>query len=128
VREAEGHPGGYERADANPAAIGLLGFGLLAVILFVVLWALALYAFLSSRPFRAGSFLAGIPIATPAPRLQSNPAGDYQKLRGEQEALLHTYGWADKKSGLVRIPIERAMELIAERGLPARGGKVKEDQ
>jgi hypothetical protein len=33
---------------------------------------------------------------------------------------LQSYGWIDQQKGVVRIPIERAMELTAERGLPVR--------
>jgi len=39
----------------------------------------------------------------------------------EQESKqLNTYGWVDSKSGVVRIPVDQAMKLLAERGLPAR--------
>jgi hypothetical protein len=38
--------------------------------------------------------------------------------RESEEARLRTYGWVDKEAGLVRIPINRAMALIAEKGLP----------
>ena len=36
---------------------------------------------------------------------------------------LETYGWIDRKNGIIRIPIERASELIARQGLPSRQGK-----
>jgi hypothetical protein len=39
-----------------------------------------------------------------------------------QEEKLNTYDYIDKQAGTVRIPIERAMELIAQRGLPVRDG------
>lgn len=39
-------------------------------------------------------------------------------LRAAETELLNTYGWIDQEAGVVRIPIDRAMELIAERGLP----------
>jgi hypothetical protein len=35
---------------------------------------------------------------------------------------LSSYGWVDREAGIVRIPIDRAMDLLAERGLPARAG------
>ena len=41
-------------------------------------------------------------------------------LRARQDAELNSYGWIDRSNGVVRIPIERAMDLIAQRGLPAR--------
>jgi hypothetical protein len=42
------------------------------------------------------------------------------KLRIEQRAQLNSYGWIDQSNGVVRIPIERAMDLLAKRGLPTR--------
>jgi hypothetical protein len=39
-------------------------------------------------------------------------------METEERAALTTYGWVDRKSGVVRMPIERAMELLVERGLP----------
>ena len=56
----------------------------------------------------------------PEPRLQTNPRQDLSNLRAREDALLNSYGWVDKNTGVVRIPIERAMQLIVERGLPTR--------
>jgi hypothetical protein len=44
-----------------------------------------------------------------------------QEMVTEQEAILNSYGWVDKEAGVVRIPIERAIELTLERGLPPQG-------
>ncbi len=57
--------------------------------------------------------------APPAPRLQVAPAADLGRLRAREDALLHGYSWADRDAGVVRIPIERAIELLASRGLPS---------
>jgi hypothetical protein len=38
----------------------------------------------------------------------------------QEEKTLHSYGWVDQRAGVVRIPIDRAMELVAQRGLPTR--------
>jgi len=56
----------------------------------------------------------------PGPRLQRNPVQDMQQMQTEQDAILNSYGWVDKNAGVVRIPIERAIELTLERGLPTR--------
>jgi hypothetical protein len=56
----------------------------------------------------------------PLPRLQLNPPQDLRALRAAEDAVLHSYAWVDRAAGVVRIPIERAMELTLERGLPAR--------
>jgi len=50
----------------------------------------------------------------PEPRLQVSPAQDLKELRAAEDAMLHSYGWVDQQAGVVRIPIERAMELLAE--------------
>jgi hypothetical protein len=49
------------------------------------------------------------------------PEDDLAALRAQEDDQLNHYGWIDKKAGIVRIPIERAMELTAARGLPVRG-------
>jgi hypothetical protein len=56
----------------------------------------------------------------PGPRLQTDPHRDLQELLGAENAILESYSWVDREAGIVRIPIGRAMELLAERGLPAR--------
>jgi hypothetical protein len=53
-----------------------------------------------------------------SPRLETNERSEIAKFRLEEEQRLHSYGWADQSAGVVRIPIERAMELVAQRGLP----------
>ncbi len=56
----------------------------------------------------------------PEPRLQTNPRQDLKDMRAQEDALLHSYGWVDKNAGVVRIPIDEAIKLTLERGLPAR--------
>ena len=55
----------------------------------------------------------------PTPRLQTDDGNqDLTDLHAREDLLLDHYSWADQSQGKVRIPIERAMELIAQRGLP----------
>lgn len=54
----------------------------------------------------------------PQPRLEKNERLEINDFRLEEERTLNSYGWVDEKAGIVHIPIERAMRLIAERGLP----------
>jgi hypothetical protein len=56
----------------------------------------------------------------PAPSLQQTPWADLTKLRAEETAYLHGYGWVDQKAGIGRIPIDRAKALLLEKGLPVR--------
>ena len=43
-----------------------------------------------------------------------------ERLRAADDATLTSYGWVDRKSGIVRIPIDRAIDLLAARGLPSK--------
>lgn len=49
----------------------------------------------------------------PVPRLQVAPTEELQRLRADEKAQLEGYAWVDRSRGLIRIPIERAMELLA---------------
>lgn len=55
----------------------------------------------------------------PEPRLQESPVRDMAELDARQRALLESYGWVDRQKGVVRIPIDRGIELMATRGLRA---------
>jgi hypothetical protein len=52
--------------------------------------------------------------------LQVDPGADLDQVRGTQEEMLNSYGWVDKASGTVHVPIDRAMDLLIERKLPVR--------
>jgi hypothetical protein len=120
----------HEESDINVRAI--LGTGaaliVLAVVIGAVVW--ALFAFLSNR--EAQGAMTEFPLASgqaqrlpPEPRLQTDPREDLRALRQSEDNALQSYGWIDKDAGVVRIPIDQAMKLTLERGLPVRaeGGK-----
>ncbi len=55
----------------------------------------------------------------PTPRVQTDDGNqDVADLHEREDLLLDNYSWVDQSKGTLRIPIERAMELIAQRGLP----------
>jgi hypothetical protein len=56
----------------------------------------------------------------PGPRLQVNAPKDLADYLSQQQHALDTYGWVDQKAGVVRIPIDRAMDLLVQKGLPVR--------
>jgi hypothetical protein len=53
-------------------------------------------------------------------RSEQIQVSDYGKQLRQQDKTLASYDWVDQKNGLVRIPIDRAMDLLAQRGLPVR--------
>ncbi len=63
----------------------------------------------------------------PGPRLQIAPAKDLDDVRAAEDSVLYNYGWVVRDAGVVRIPIERAIELVVQRGLPVRSaGEIEE--
>jgi hypothetical protein len=115
---------GYETRDVSVSGVGWFALGLAISICLILFLSAGLYKF-----FRAEHPSLDSPsrinleprMIAPPPRLQSSPAIDLEKFRALEEAKLNSYGWIDKNAGIIRIPIDRAMDLIAERGLPTRG-------
>lgn len=56
----------------------------------------------------------------PAPQLEIDERTELNGIRQREEDTLSTYGWVDQNAGTVHIPIDRAMDLLAQRGLPVR--------
>ena len=62
----------------------------------------------------------------PAPRLQTSPADDLTQMRRAEDRALHRYRWIDKERGIVQLPIDRAMSLLLEEGLPETKAEMPE--
>ena len=52
--------------------------------------------------------------------MQINERTELNDIRKREEDILSTYGWVDQNAGTVHIPIDRAMDLLAQQGLPVR--------
>jgi hypothetical protein len=95
-------------------AVGLITSGVAMLLLFRALEKKNLAEDRKLPPMIAAS-LARTP---PEPRLEAYPLAPRQVLRAQEDEVLTSYGWVDKDRGIARIPIDRAMELLVERGLP----------
>ena len=119
------HPtGAHEERDVTFRPIVLAGIGFFIVAALVFAAMVGLFDVLSEREARLSPPQNPLaeqlgPQLPPEPRLQSDPRGDLLRLREREKEVLTTYGWVDRQAGVVRIPIERAMQLLAERGLPS---------
>ncbi len=114
---------GHEVEDLNPKSIALFAVVLSVVILLVLLVSYGLLRRFSTVEMRSEtppSPLARTRQAAPGPLLQVNPAKDIAEMRAAEDAVLNNYSWVDPKAGIVRIPIDRAIEILAQSGLPAR--------
>ena len=117
-------PLGHEPSDADVGAVSKFGIGLAALsVLVLVLMLVMLNAFEKQK---ASTTPALSPLVSqrsqpPGPRLQVRPERDIEHLRAVEDSVLGSYGWVMREAKVIRIPIDRAIELTAQRGLPARG-------
>jgi hypothetical protein len=56
------------------------------------------------------------PSVPPAPRLQRTPERELGAFRAAERERLASWGWVDRGAGVARIPIERAIDSVAESG------------
>jgi hypothetical protein len=105
-------PHDFERSDADPRLIGLLALGVAVFLAGVPLLVLMSY------PDASGlGRLPAILLQPPAPHLQVAPKSDLDRLHAIENAQLGTYGWVDRDNSIARIPVDRAIQLLSERGL-----------
>jgi hypothetical protein len=121
-------PLNHELSDADPGPILKFLAFLVAGSAVIALLVVPFYNYLERR--EAVEKTARHPMSPtgverplpPPPRLQTYPFRDIKELRQHDKPVVGTYEWIDQNAGTVRIPIERAMDLLAERGLPYRKG------
>lgn len=114
---------GHELRDLRPRNIALFGAALVIVIglvLAVSHWIFEYNAARQAKEQIAPSPLAHTRVPTPEPHLQVYGAQDLQEMRAAEDRVLNGYAWIDKNAGIVRIPVDRAIALLAKKGLPVR--------
>jgi hypothetical protein len=112
--------------DVDIRGVLLSGFGLAAGIFAALVASWGLFRVLEKRQGRVDKPLppqvvVNLKRIPPEPRLEPDPLALRRELRAQEDALLKSYGWVDRTAGSVHIPIDRAMEIVLERGVP--GGK-----
>ena len=101
----------YETRDANVPAV--LGFTIALVITIVL--TLVFSGLFVQDSARESMALPLVSAEAPQPRLETDPQADLRNKRAAEDKILHSYAWIDRQNGVVRIPIERAMNLVVER-------------
>jgi hypothetical protein len=117
----------WERSDVRATAILKFAVGLLLATIAVLLLMFKLYQgfarFEASQQPPPPIMQTDPQRQPPLPRLQERPTRDITQLRANEKELLSRPGWVDESGGVVRIPIEEAMLLVAKRGLPVQGAQ-----
>jgi hypothetical protein len=124
---------GFEKEDLGPQGV-LFFMGGLAVVGVVVYFILVgMYRYLDNYDQSHQAPMNPMVTATnedrrrptaadtqqfPEPRLEQNERGQLGDVVEAQDRILASYDWVDQKNGIVRIPIDQAMALLVQRGLP----------
>lgn len=128
---AESVAAGHELRDLSPKVIALFALSLallLGVVVLVTYFLNEHYTIVQLRTQAPPSPLSAARKPTPEPRLAVTPGEDVKTLRAAEDSMLKSYGWIDRQKGIVRIPVDRAIEILAQRGLPARAQKAEKIQ
>lgn len=120
-------PPGHEREidrDINLRAVGITVLSILALTVVAMFAMWVMLEFFLQQGRESDPAPSPIPEAAetrlpPAPRLQQSPELELEQFRARENALLSSYAWRDREAGVVRIPIGRAMDLMASQGTQA---------
>ena len=128
---------GFEKEDMSPLGIFyfMAGLAIVGVVIYFIL--VGMYRFLDAydrthqAPVNPMAIKTGIDqtmsskeirdkaeATFPKPVLEYSEQTQFVKELATQDETLASYDWVDQKAGIVRIPIDRAIDLVVERGLP----------
>jgi hypothetical protein len=115
----------HESQDVNIWAIGKVGIGLILTTIISLFLVLGVFRYLeqqdqASQPKPAAGVEVPPSQQPPEPRLLANEPEDLKQVRSSEDQTLATYGWADPQHTHVRIPIDKAIDQVAQHGLPSR--------
>jgi hypothetical protein len=105
-----------ESHDVNVRAITKYGIALVLVCIATIFGLMVLFNHYQEQAPVSQQTLR----LPPQPRLQPNPPRDLQEVRTAEDSVLNSYAWVNQDQGVVRIPIERAMDLLVQRKLRSR--------
>lgn len=133
THENHGNEIGFEREDigSKPVYGFLVSLVISGVLIYYLIW--GMFYFLDAYDKKNQQARTPLTQATtntreveeehiqkfPEPRLEQNERTELDGFRDAEEEKLNSYGWVDEKAGIAHIPIEQAMQIVAQRGLPA---------
>ncbi len=132
-----GDEAGFEREDLGSRGVFafMIGLAVVGVVIYFIIS--SMYSFLDK--YERSQMATASPLVTSkgamsrvvtqdymdrrfkengVPMLETNERGQFRDFLVNQENQLNSYGWVDEKAGVAHIPIERAMELTVQRGMP----------
>lgn len=114
----EGHTEpAFEPTDVRARNVLLVGIALFATVAICFGVVAGIVLLTAKQPGSPPSVLETV-VVKDGPRLEVDPQGDRRDLQAQAEARIAAYGWVNRETGTARIPIDRAMALVNERGWP----------
>ena len=108
----------FETTDVEVSVVLKFGVVLVIMIALSALGSWVIFRLLFADAVRADPKFSPLAVLDrqppPEPRLIENEPSDLDTVRQQEQAVLENYEWVDRGGGVVRIPIERAMELLAK--------------
>lgn len=123
--DLEQPPIGHETTDVDTWAIGKFAIALVLISIAAMAMLMGLFHYFITRegamPPKAYSSLDKAEVRQPPePQLETSPVQQLAEERAAEDKILDSYGWVDKQHGVVRLPIDQAIDLLAKKGLPSR--------
>ena len=118
----------HERTDAKVKPLVIFLIAMFVVIGGSFLSMVGLFEFLTLRAASMDRAPSTVKVADElpnGPRLQVVPGLDLHEMQDAEQDRLNSYGWVDEGGRVVHIPIERAMDVVVEQGLPVRATAVE---
>ena len=125
----------HERRDVDVFQVSAFGIGLLIACIVVVFGMVGMFTYLFRLEDQKNEALSTKGMVSqreklpPEPRLQgfrdekgyeAPPKIELKDMREDEDAILKGYGWVDPNKGMVRIPIDLAIDMVAKKGLPSK--------
>lgn len=110
---------GHETQDVNIGAVGKFGIGLVIMTVISIGLVIGVFQFFNTRDGRESQMVDPVKLF-PSPQLLPNEPRGLAEFRAEEAKVLNGYGWVDQSKGVVRIPVNQAMDLLVKRGVPTR--------
>jgi len=108
---------GHEQSEVSVrlivVSLGFLAIGTALVFILVV----GIFRYFYDTNKTADALRQG--VVPPEPRIEVAPYEQLQRLRVQEDHILNSYAWVDQKTGTVRVPIDRAIDMLAAKGLPS---------